>query len=145
MSSLTLVGSTLYGTTENGGAYGDGTIFSIHTDGTGYQVLYSFGATPTDGEDPVAGLTLDGSTLFGTTNTGGSAGGGTVFSINADGTGYQVVDSFTGDNQSNFRLDPRRFDLVWNYREWRRWPRQRLLHQCRRQQLPGAAFVRRAG
>ena len=101
MSSMTLVGSTtLYGTTENGGTYGDGTIFSINTDGTGYQVLYSFGATATDGEEQVAGLTLDGSTLFGTTSIGGSTGGGTVFSIHTDGTGYQVVDSFTGNNQS---------------------------------------------
>jgi uncharacterized repeat protein (TIGR03803 family) len=96
MSSMTLVGSTLIGTTEHGGAYGDGTIFSINTDGSGYQVLHSFGATKTEAQDPLAGLTLDGSILFGTTIAGGSAGEGTVFSIHTDGTGFQVLHSFAG-------------------------------------------------
>jgi len=101
MSSMTLVGSTLFGTTEHGGAYGDGTIFSINVDGTGYKVLYSFGASGTDGQDPIAGLTLAGSTLFGTTVNGGSANDGTVFSINTDGSGYQVVHSFTDNDDGN--------------------------------------------
>ena len=49
--SLTLIGSTLYGMTSQGGANGDGTIFSIGTDGTGYKDLWDFdgadGALPT--------------------------------------------------------------------------------------------------
>ena len=107
----------MFGTTEKGGANGDGTIFSINTDGTGYQVLYSFGASTIDGEDPTAGLTLDGSTLFGTTDEGGNfppnqgVGGGTVFSIRTDGTGYTVLHSFTdtetviNDTVSGLTLD----------------------------------------
>ena len=45
--SLTLSGTTLYGTTSLGGADGDGNIFSVGIDGSGYQNLYSFtgGAT----------------------------------------------------------------------------------------------------
>ena len=95
-ADLTLVASTLFGTTEGGGSNGQGTVFSINTDGTGYQVLDSFGATGSDGEQPVASLTLAGSTLFGTTQRGGSDGDGTVFAMNGDGTGYHVLYSFTG-------------------------------------------------
>ena len=91
---LTLSGSTLYGTTESGGADSDGTIFSINTDGTGYQTLYSFGSVASDGRSPVAGLTVSGSTLYGTAESGGSHSDGTVFSINTAGTGYQTLYSF---------------------------------------------------
>jgi len=49
-----------------------------------------------DGYYPVAELTLVGSNLFGTTDSGGSAGGGTVFSMNTPGSGFQVVHSFPG-------------------------------------------------
>ena len=96
--NLTLVGSTLFGTTYDGGSNSDGTVFSINTDGSDFQSLYSFGATGTDGFYPNAALTLVGSTLFGTTNGGGSAGngdaalpGGTVFSVDTDGDNYQSL------------------------------------------------------
>ena len=95
-AGLTLVGSTLFGTTTDGGTDGDGTVFSINTDGSGYQVLYSFTATGNDGAEPYAGLTLVGSTLFGTTVGGSANADGTVFSINTDGSGYQILYSFTG-------------------------------------------------
>ncbi len=94
--TLLLVGSTLYGTTGGGGAYGDGTIFSINTNGTNFQILHSFTDTSGDGDDPYGGLTLNGSTLYGTTQQGGSAGYGTIFSISTAGSGYQILHSFTG-------------------------------------------------
>jgi trimeric autotransporter adhesin len=94
ISNLVLVGSTLYGTTSAGGAFGDGTIFSINIDGTGFQTLYSFGASKTDGQDPITGLTVDGSTLFGTTSAGGTVSAGTIFSISIGGTNYQSIHSF---------------------------------------------------
>ncbi len=96
IAGLTLVGSTLFGTTDYGGTAGDGTVFSINPDGSGFQLLHSFVGGSTDGVGPYAGLTLVGSTLFGTTFGGGGAGDGTVFSINTDGTGFQVVHSFAG-------------------------------------------------
>ena len=80
---LTLVGSTLYGITSDGGNDGDGTIFSIHTDGSGFQTLLSFtgasGACP--GAYPYGSLTLVGSTFYGMTSAGGTKGGGVVFSL----------------------------------------------------------------
>ena len=66
--------------TRQVGAFGDGNIFEISTNGTGYKDLFDFNGT--DGENPVADLTLIGSTLYGTTNQGGAYGDGTVFALN---------------------------------------------------------------
>jgi uncharacterized repeat protein (TIGR03803 family) len=88
------IGSTLYGTTQDGGASGvGGTIFSMNVDGTGFQILHSF-AFP--GNNPYAGLTLVGSTLFGTTTGVDNQPGGTLFSMNLDGSNYQTLDTFSG-------------------------------------------------
>ena len=99
--SLTLSGSTFYGMTSLGGDNGAGTIFQINTDGTGYNVLYSFGGYgANDGANPSGSLTLSGTTLYGTTANGGTNpgisgnGAGTIFQINTDGTGYNVLYSF---------------------------------------------------
>jgi uncharacterized repeat protein (TIGR03803 family) len=76
--SLTLVGSTLYGTTYGGGANRDGTIFSINTDGTGFQTLVTFNGT--NGAHPYGSLTQVGSTLYGMTY-GGGTNDGTIFAL----------------------------------------------------------------
>jgi uncharacterized repeat protein (TIGR03803 family) len=91
---LTLSGSTLYGMTLGGGAMLSGTIFKINMDGTGYQVLHSFGTVLNDGYSPYASLTLSGSALYGMTEAGGAYNKGMIFQINIDGTGYQVLYSF---------------------------------------------------
>ena len=80
--------------TLGAGTGASGTIFKINIDGTGYQVLHSFGTVPNDGYSPYGSLTLSGSTLYGMTEAGGANGKGTIFQINADGTGYQVLYSF---------------------------------------------------
>ena len=95
-SGLTLSGTTLYGTTVVGGSSGNGTVFKMNTDGTGYTVLKNFNGT--DGAYPRANLTLSGSTLYGTTESGGSSKDGTVFQVNTDGTGYTVLKHFTGSD-----------------------------------------------
>ena len=76
-ASLTLSGSTLYGTTYGGGSSDEGTIFSVNTNGTGFQTLATF--TMANGARPYAGLTLIGSTLYGTTLYSGSSNAGTIF------------------------------------------------------------------
>jgi uncharacterized repeat protein (TIGR03803 family) len=101
---LVLSGNTLYGTAEMAGFYGNGTVFKINTDGTGFAVIKNFTATGwngsaetnADGAYPVAGLTLSGTTLYGTTEIGGVYGGGTVFSVNTNGSGFTVLKNFTG-------------------------------------------------
>jgi uncharacterized repeat protein (TIGR03803 family) len=77
--TLTLSGSTLYGTTEGGGANSDGTVFSVPLAGGSPTTLATFNGT--NGAEPQAGLTLSGSTLYGTTFLGGANGYGTVFSV----------------------------------------------------------------
>ena len=99
VGSLTLVGSKLYGMTSYGGAFsntggGYGVIFSMNTDSTGYQVLHNFAGTPSDGNNPQGSLTLVGSKLYGMTAGGGGANEGVIFSINLDGSGYQILFSF---------------------------------------------------
>ncbi len=78
-AGLTLVGSTFYGTTEGGGLNDSGTVFSINTDGSNFQVLHTFTGSATDGAFPYAGLTVIGSTLYGTTHNAGSASDGVFF------------------------------------------------------------------
>src|ERR1017187_409046 len=60
-----------YGTTSGGGTYGGGIVFRISPSGS-YTNLYSFGGSPNDGSDPVAGLVQgsDGN-FYGTTLAGG--------------------------------------------------------------------------
>jgi uncharacterized repeat protein (TIGR03803 family) len=99
-SSLVLSGSTLYGTTL-GAARSNGSVFKVDTNGNGFAILYGFGLTPADGYNPYSPLTLSGSTLYGTTSSGGSNNFGTVFRINTDGSGYQIVYNFAGGNGSN--------------------------------------------
>ena len=68
-----------YGTSTSGGVNGAGTIFSITSDRV-KNVLYSFGASATDGATPLAGLARgsDGN-FYGTTSGGGEYGYGTFF------------------------------------------------------------------
>jgi uncharacterized repeat protein (TIGR03803 family) len=95
-NALTVLGDTLYGTAGGGGSSGRGTLFSIKTDGTGFTNLHNFSGRR-DGGAPnsliSSGNTLYGTTLFG----GGTAGGGTVFQISTDGTGFTSLHSFTPD------------------------------------------------
>lgn len=90
----------LYGTTAEGGDGGGGVVFTIREDGSGFAVLHHFGRVPGDGEAPVATLTLDASsgTLYGTTLIGGVSGFGTVFRVGTDGSDYDVLHSFTGED-----------------------------------------------
>ncbi len=88
----------LYGTALRGGASGYGTAFKLNTDGSGFGVIinFSYSADAAEsGGSPYAGVLLgtDGA-LYGTTSQGGSMGGGTVFKMNVDGTGFTVLMSF---------------------------------------------------
>ena len=96
--SLTLSGTTLYGTTALGGTNNDGSVFSIGIDGTSYQNLLSFTGTggAASGAFPGDSLTLSGTTFYGMTSSGGANGLGNVFSVGVDGTNHQDLVSFTG-------------------------------------------------
>jgi uncharacterized repeat protein (TIGR03803 family) len=80
---------SFYSTTELGGANGKGTVFKIAPDGT-FTTLYSFcstgGSSCIDGAIADKGMTLgsDGN-FYGTTNSGGAHGGGTIYMITPSG------------------------------------------------------------
>ena len=90
-TSLALSGNTLYGATASGGTNGNGTIYKINTDGTGYGILRSLVNSPS----PQGGMVVIGDTLYGTTFTGGEARNGTVFKINTDGSDFVELHSFS--------------------------------------------------
>jgi uncharacterized repeat protein (TIGR03803 family) len=99
-AGLVLSGNNLYGTTQNGGdGTSHGTVFRVHTDGTGFTNLYCLASAYTgnssDGAQPDANLLLSGNTLYGTAYTGGANGNGTVFKVNTDGTGFTTLHSFS--------------------------------------------------
>jgi uncharacterized repeat protein (TIGR03803 family) len=80
---------TFYGTTMCGGTgssnacqsgNGGGTIFSLTPSGS-EQVLHDFGAISNDGNTPLGPLIDVKSTLYGTTEGGGTSGDGTIFSL----------------------------------------------------------------
>jgi uncharacterized repeat protein (TIGR03803 family) len=81
----------LFGTTQDGGADGDGTVFEIAKTKSGYAsvptTLVSF--TGADGQGPLGSLIADAAgDLFGTTYQGGADNDGTVFEIAKTKSGY---------------------------------------------------------
>ena len=83
----------LFGTAEEGGAYGDGTAFELQNIGTVAAPVYANAPTAlisfnySNGAFPYAGLIADANgNLFGTTQQGGANGDGEVFEIT--GTGF---------------------------------------------------------
>jgi uncharacterized repeat protein (TIGR03803 family) len=107
-AGLILSGNTLFGTAFGGGSSGNGTLFAIKTDGTGFTNLHSFTASDpitgsnSDGANPQAGLFLSGNTLYGTAAYGGTNGSGTVFAFNTNGMGFTNLYNFTGGSDGAF-------------------------------------------
>jgi len=95
IGALLETGGKLFATTFNNGASSQGSIVSVHPDGTGLQNVHSFAGNPSDGAKPFSGLLLasDGK-FYGTTSSGGASNGGCVYAINSDGTGFSIVLSF---------------------------------------------------
>jgi uncharacterized repeat protein (TIGR03803 family) len=80
-TGLMLSGNTLYGTAQGGGSGGQGTVWQVNTDGSGFQTLHSFKFT--DGGNP-ENVVLANGTLYGVTYWGFygvSVGVGGVFAI----------------------------------------------------------------
>jgi uncharacterized repeat protein (TIGR03803 family) len=88
--------SVLYGMTNGN------TLFSVHTDGTSYQILHTF---TTDASFPYGSLIRSGNALYGMTSQGGF-GYGTIFTINTDGSGYNVLYNFKNDSINDFGANP---------------------------------------
>jgi uncharacterized repeat protein (TIGR03803 family) len=84
----------LYGTTKFSGinctstAAACGAVFQLSGAGV-FTILHGFTGTP-DGGEPITGLTWVDGQLFGRTLLGGAYGVGTIFSMNPDGSNYQI-------------------------------------------------------
>lgn len=92
----------LYGTTERGGDFDEGTVFKLDNSGS-ESVLYSF-AEPPDGSQPFAGLVRDAKgNLFGTTYRGGrsTSPSGLVFKVNKTGK-ETVLHNFKNNGHGGF-------------------------------------------
>lgn len=105
-ASLALSGNTLYGAAAYGGNSGNGVLFAINTNGTGFTALHQFTAyynnvfnENSDGAYPVGALTPAGATLLGAAPYGGAFGNGTVFSL----SGNHIAD--TNDQISGYVVD----------------------------------------
>lgn len=99
----------LYGTTQYGGDYQHGVVFTLRPGSNGAwneQVLHSFDPSTGDGFEPYAGLVIDtAGHLYGTTLGGGNSG--TVFKLaNVNGTWQEtVIHSFNPYNGGD-GIDP---------------------------------------
>jgi uncharacterized repeat protein (TIGR03803 family) len=94
----------LYGTTNQGGGHGFGTVFEVvHTAGGGWalKTLHSFNPDGTDGIYPFTGVVFDKSgNLCGATYNGGAHGYGSVFELTPQSNGSwseTIVHSFNQD------------------------------------------------
>ncbi len=79
----------LYGTTQNGGAYGYGIVYELSRNGNGWSmsVLHDFGG-PNDVINPWGGVIFDNAgNMYGTASQGGS-GLGVVFELTPSGSGW---------------------------------------------------------
>lgn len=101
------IDGNFYGTTENGGAGGVGTVFEITSSGT-VTIIHNFGdgTTANDGANPAGSLYQDTSgNFYGTTLNGGSGTGyGTAFVIVATQTASHAP-VFIGANYASGPID----------------------------------------
>src|SRR5688572_986070 len=74
LGGLVLNNGKLYGTTSEGGAdFFGGTLFSIKTDGSDFQVLKTFVPSESNGTAPAGRLAFDNECLFGVTTKSGQS------------------------------------------------------------------------
>jgi uncharacterized repeat protein (TIGR03803 family) len=108
-------GNTIYGAatqgglvqcSEEGSVIGCGVVFSINPKGKPATLHLFGGSEVNDGENPSAGVTLVGQTIYGTTTTGGTAGYGTVYSVTTSGKQYAVLHDFGGFGQGHDGATP---------------------------------------
>ena len=109
---LVLAGNVLYGTSLLGGSSNKGAIFMLTTNGGNYAVLHNFNGSgvPSDGANPYAGMIFNNGLLYGDTSGYGSSGGGTIFQMGTNGTGFTVLKNL---NNASDGGTPEA-GLVWN-------------------------------
>lgn len=106
----------LYGTTSNGGAFNNGTVFELTPTASGWQqqVLYSFTGGSDGGLLPY-GVVLDGAgNVYGTTYLGGANNQGVLFQLTNSGSGWTENVLVNFDNLAGTGPSPLAFDAAGN-------------------------------
>jgi uncharacterized repeat protein (TIGR03803 family) len=110
----------LYGMAPTGGAYGLGTIYQLHPDGSGnyaLKVIHAF-TGGTDGATGSAGrMVLRGGHLYGAATAGGANGKGTAFELTPTSSGewdFKTIYSFKGQPDAGFPYGGLTFDASGN-------------------------------
>ena len=111
---------SLCGTTSQGGLYNAGTVFRLTPSAGGAwteSILYSFGATSTDGTDPWGAVIFDSAgNIYGETNLGGTLAEGTVFELTQSGGSWNesVLHNFGNGTDGMFPQGNLIFDHAGN-------------------------------
>jgi uncharacterized repeat protein (TIGR03803 family) len=101
-AGLALVGGVLSGTTLSGGTHGAGTAFYLTQDGSNFVTVRSF-ANPPEPNSPAGEFAIFGNQFFGTSLGGGTAGAGSIFVAQTNGS-VSAIRSFaavSADNATN--------------------------------------------
>jgi uncharacterized repeat protein (TIGR03803 family) len=104
-AGVTLTGNTLYGGTQYGGGKDAGVVYAVATNGSTFSDQYSF-SMPIgdyrmngDGDGCFGRIISANGVLYGTTEAGGTAGDGVVFSVATNNSGsFQVLHYFSAYN-----------------------------------------------
>jgi uncharacterized repeat protein (TIGR03803 family) len=98
-SGLALSGQEIFGSTVYGGPHGEkgGTLYTLHTDGSGFRLLHTFG-DPNDGYGASTSPTRLGEALFGLTRWGGN-GSGTIYAYDLAQASYRLLYRFAADGR----------------------------------------------
>lgn len=110
-AELVDVKGRLYGTTDEGGYYGGGVAFSVKRKNNAETTVVSFGCC-SDGYYPSSGMINHKGTLYGTTQSGGQFGQGTVYSLDPKTGTLTVIYSFCSQQNCTDGADPRQLNYV---------------------------------
>jgi uncharacterized repeat protein (TIGR03803 family) len=96
-AEVVAMGGKLYGTTLGGGKRGDGTVYAVNESTHFERIIHNFSCcgSSSDGQYPLAHLSVLRGTLYGTTHLGGAKNLGTLFSVTPSGE-ERVLYSFLG-------------------------------------------------
>lgn len=107
-------GIYLYGTAIAGGTFGGGVIYRIGTDGSGFTVIHHFSGG-IGGSKPIGNLISESGYFYGTTYDDGPYNLGIIYRIKTDGTGFQILQNFSGISTGSSPLSGLKFDSGFLY------------------------------
>jgi uncharacterized repeat protein (TIGR03803 family) len=91
---MAISGTVAYGTDRSGGSTGQGAVYKLNLDGSGYVLLHNFTNGSSDGGTSAAVIKGADGCLYGTIPSGGSNGYGAIFKLSADGNAYTNLYDF---------------------------------------------------